>query len=249
MDDVIVLASWPFSSSFITLLSLLWYSGVFASIDVGTGKPPFGKLKLAYKFATGPYKDIGPLFTELQLLAPDLKICAIYYDDPKTVEHSKLRSMVAGVLAEGDSKVDKDVEKKLLDKGFKSFEIPSVDFAVHAKFPYAWDLSCYIAIMRVYPRLDNYITERQLSAHPAVEFYDPDTIHFVMPLSKQEAFYVPEASYTEEPTEEPETDGENGEQSQDDKGLSKSQSSADEKTRNESGEDSSSSFEKVEAPK
>lgn len=70
-----------------------------------------------------------------------------------------------------------------------------------------------------------------------------------MPLSKQEAFYVPEASYTEEPTEEPETDGENGEQSQDDKGLSKSQSSADEKTRNDSGEDSSSSFEKVEAPK
>lgn len=69
----------------LTILSLLWYSGAFLSVEVRSEKPPFANLKLAYKFAVGPFKDCGPLFTELQILAPDLKTCAIYYDDPKKV--------------------------------------------------------------------------------------------------------------------------------------------------------------------
>lgn len=65
--------------------------------------------------------------------------------------------MVAGVLAEGDEEVDKAKEKKLLENGFKYFETPNLDFVVHAAFPYVWEYSCYIAIMKVYPKLGEYI--------------------------------------------------------------------------------------------
>lgn len=71
----------------LTLLALLIFSGLFENVNVGTGKPPIGEVTLAYKFARGPYKDSGQLFTEISLLAPPggHRCIGIYYDDPKSV--------------------------------------------------------------------------------------------------------------------------------------------------------------------
>ena len=50
---------------------------------------------------------------------------------------------------------------------------------------------------------------KNLCAHPYLEIYDGDTIHFLAPLAKQDEFYVPEALEEEvEVTPEPELKGE-----------------------------------------
>ncbi|KAJ8046306.1 hypothetical protein HOLleu_04934 [Holothuria leucospilota] len=252
MEDVIFLGIVGLVVALLlTILTLLWYTGVFSTVDVSSGKPPYGAMQIAYKYATGPYKECGPLFTELHNLVPDLKLCGVYYDDPNMVEHSKLRYIVAAILAEGDGEVDKDVVKKLQDKDYKFFELPDIDYAVKSLFPYVWDLSIYVAVMKVYPKMGKYIEERQLSAHPAVEVYECDTINFYMPLSKQESFYVPEAKQEESP----EVAEEEGKKSGDDSTKGSNDEAKESKPKdggkkNESGgEDSSSSFEQLDAPK
>ena len=47
---------------------------------------------------------------------------------------------------------------------------------------------------RVYPKLRDYITNMSLCAYPALEIYDSNVMHFFMPLSRQEEFFVPEFS-------------------------------------------------------
>lgn len=79
------------------------------------------------------------------------------------MEHSKLRYIVAAILAEGDGEVDKDVVKKLQDKDYRFFELPEIDFAVKSSFPYLWDLSIYVAVMKVYPKMGKYIEVREFS--------------------------------------------------------------------------------------
>lgn len=68
-----------------TLIALLLYSGVFETVDVGAGRPPIGGVVIAYKFARGPYKEVGPLFFEVAKIAPDNKALGIYYDNPVKV--------------------------------------------------------------------------------------------------------------------------------------------------------------------
>lgn len=74
-----------FVAIILTLLGYAIYSGLLDDVVVTTGKPRVGKLTFAYKFAHGPYKESGSLFTEACSLAPSLRSIGIYYDDPKTV--------------------------------------------------------------------------------------------------------------------------------------------------------------------
>lgn len=70
----------------LTLLALLLLSGLFETIEVKTGKPPLGEVVIAYKFCRGPYKECGPVFTEVCGLTPQgQKTVGIYYDDPEAV--------------------------------------------------------------------------------------------------------------------------------------------------------------------
>ena len=69
----------------ITIFGFVVYSGLFATIIPGAGPPPIKNVKIAYKFGRGPYKNVGPIFTEVCSLAPRLRCVGIYYDDPKRV--------------------------------------------------------------------------------------------------------------------------------------------------------------------
>ncbi|XP_033746521.1 testis-expressed protein 264-like [Pecten maximus] len=179
---------------FLTLFVLVIYSGLFEHVNVGTGKPPIGEVTIAYKFARGPYKEAGQLCSDISLLAPsDHRVVCIYYDDPKLVPSDKLRYAVGGVLSEDGKPEDEDFKKKLLDDGYKVFRLPSVSFAVSTSFPYKSTLSIFVAIFKVYPALGSYIEEHRLCAHPMLEIYDKDKIHFMAPLAKQSEFYVEEA--------------------------------------------------------
>ncbi|KAM4613035.1 testis-expressed protein 264 homolog isoform 2-T2 [Polymixia lowei] len=58
-------------------------------------------------------------------------------------------------------------------------------------------LSILLGVRRVYPRLDNYIKERKLCAHPFLEIYRGGQIQYMAPLARQGDFYVPEVRQVE----------------------------------------------------
>lgn len=178
-----------------TVFAYLVYSGLFVDIEVKAGSPPFGSLNVAYKYARGPYKNCGKLFTEVSSLVPALKCIGIYYDDPEEVEPLSLRYAVGAVMNDDQSVGnDSNAAKKILqEKGYHFVTFPPVDHAVMTTFPYKGIISIMIAITRVYPRLKNYVMDKKLCAHPIMEIYDGHEILFVAPLARQEEFYVGEA--------------------------------------------------------
>ena len=76
--------------------------------------------------------------------------------------------------------------------GYKIVHFPKPNYVVLAEFPFTNTLSIYMGIFRVYPKLKEYIATHGLCAYPALEIYSSNKIKFMMPLSKQEDFYVPE---------------------------------------------------------
>uniref|UniRef100_T1IT36 Testis-expressed sequence 264 protein n=1 Tax=Strigamia maritima TaxID=126957 RepID=T1IT36_STRMM len=177
---------------FLTIFGLLVHSGLFTKFEIRAGKPPFDNLLVAYRFARGPYKNAGNLFTEVHLLAPSLKTIGVYYDDPQEVSSSDLRFIVGAVLDDSDDEKSKENEKILLDQGYKLITFPAVSNAITTTFPFKNTLSIFIAVSRVYPQLNEFIKVRSLCAHPMIEVYDKGTIVFVAPLARQDEFYVPE---------------------------------------------------------
>ncbi|XP_030839284.1 testis-expressed protein 264 [Strongylocentrotus purpuratus] len=182
----------------LTIALLVVHTGIFRQVDVNTGRPPIANVRVAYKFARGPYSECGPMFSEVASLAPDLRCIGVYFDDPQKVESYNQRYIVGTILSEGTSEVDKEVEARLVEHEFKLTNFPAVDHAVICSFPFIWTLSSYIATAKVWPQLGEYIEERKLCAHPAIEVYTGDEIQYMLPLSKQEDFYVEEAKKAKE---------------------------------------------------
>jgi len=180
---------------FASVCFLFVYSGLLSPIDIGTRRPPFGILRIAYKFARGPYKNAGHLFTEAHSLIPQLKTIGVYYDDPQQVDPTDLRYCVGVVLPDDKTLADEHL-KTLSNHGFKETILPAVEHAVITKFPFNNTISIFIGVARVYPKLAEYIQTEKLCAHPMVEIYDKDHIIFMAPLSRQDEFYVEE---TQEP--------------------------------------------------
>ena len=53
----------------LTVVAYLVYSGLVASIEVKAEEPTRGDITVAYKTGTGPYKNVGELFTEVRYLS------------------------------------------------------------------------------------------------------------------------------------------------------------------------------------
>merc|ERR1711955_5758 len=82
--------------------------------------------------------------------------------------------------------------EKMRENGFRIVHLPDPSYVVTATFPFATTFSIYLAIYRVYPKLRDYIAERRLCAYPALELYNDANIMFMMPLSRQDEFFVSE---------------------------------------------------------
>lgn len=98
------------------------------------------------------------------------KGCGIYYDDPKKIEKSKLRSE-AGCIIE-----DKELEKiKEIAGKFETKVIPVKRYLV-TEFPYKNKMSVIFSLMKVYPAMNKYCKVNNLSGEsPVMEIYDiPD---------------------------------------------------------------------------
>ncbi|XP_029947416.1 testis-expressed protein 264 isoform X2 [Salarias fasciatus] len=171
---------------------LLVYSGILAEVVVKTGPPPIRNVTIAYKFKEGPYKDCGAAYTECCSIGPKLKSIGVYYDDPKQRPPEKCRYIVGSVLCEGEEKPDEELQKMYEKYGFKLFSLPEVSHAVTTSFPSTTPLSYVLGPYRVYPSLTSYIEERKLSAFPYMEICSSGVINYMVPLSRQTDFFVPE---------------------------------------------------------
>ncbi|XP_012883475.1 PREDICTED: testis-expressed sequence 264 protein isoform X1 [Dipodomys ordii] len=196
-----------------TLLAFVGYSGLLAEVSVSAGSPPIRNITMAYKFHVGPYSDTGQLFTESCSISPKLRSIAVYYDNPHTIPPGKCRCAVGSILSEGEEPPSPELIQLYQKYGFKIFSFPAPSHVVTATFPYTTTLSIWLAARQVHPALDTYIKERKLCAHPRLEIYQQDQIHFVCPLARQGDFYVPEVKETERKCRglgescDPQTDG------------------------------------------
>jgi len=183
-----------------TIIGLLIHSGLLSPVDVKTCKPDIGELKIAYRFAQGPYKEAGSLFTHVHTLMPNYRTIGVYYDDPKKKQAHKLRYIVGVILSENGSPTKPEEERLLEEHGYRMITFPAINHAVQTSFPFASTISIIVAIMKVYPALGYYVENRQLCAHPFIEVYDNEKsqILFVGPLERQDDFYVPEVQEDED---------------------------------------------------
>ena len=94
--------------------------------------------------------------------------------------------------ATGSEEPDPVELEAVTKEGYKIAHFPKPNYVVLAEFPFTNTLSIYMGIFRVYPKLKEYIATHGLCAYPALEIYTSNKIKFMMPLSKQEDFFVPE---------------------------------------------------------
>ncbi|XP_020789551.1 LOW QUALITY PROTEIN: testis-expressed protein 264 homolog [Boleophthalmus pectinirostris] len=180
----------------VTIAAFVLYSGLLSDVVIKTGPPPIKNVTIAYKFKEGPYKDCGAAYTESCSIGPKLSTIAIFYDDPKQPA-DQCRYIVGSILSEGEEKPNEELQKLYEKFGFKVFSLPEVSHAVTSSFPCTSPLSHVVAPNRVYPQLAAYIQERKLSAFPYIEICNSDSIQYMVPLSRQTDFFVPEVK--EEP--------------------------------------------------
>ena len=155
----------------------------------------------------------GDLVRTNPAIVSRIHMIGFYYDNPNTIEDQNECRYAAGVILPDVSKVSQQVSKQptpqpesgdnivvteelreqlklgLQEKGYGFATLPFIDHVVHATFPFRGPFSIVIATRKVYPCLNWYVQEHNLCAHPSIEVYTSDSIHFILPLSKQDSFY------------------------------------------------------------
>ncbi len=146
------------------------YYGAFSSIKIENEK--FPKLLLIYQKHQGNYENIGDVMDKVfyELLKEDLKIYngfAIYYDNPKVVKEKDLRA-IAGSVTTYNENLAKRVEK------IESLKVGIIDSSngVVVNFPLKGVGSILFAVMKVYPKLNEYKKEHNLEDKATMEIYD-----------------------------------------------------------------------------
>ncbi len=132
-----------------------------------------GGEKLIYKQMTGNYAKSATLMDEIYYsLLNDYAIdtykgFGIYYDNPKEVEKSKLRSEIGCIIEDKDSSKLTQIPEGLSIKTF-----PERSYIV-AEFPSKGKLSILFGIMKVYPAIEKFVEKNGYKKEGAVmEIYD-----------------------------------------------------------------------------
>lgn len=144
--------------------------GVFEKVEVRERNVE--EMILIYEDYEGPYKNTKVIQDRLYYrLLNDKGIetfrgFGIYYDNPKKVSRSKLRSKSGCILEE------KDYEKvNELKMEFKIMALAKGQY-VYSEFPLKSPLSVWGGIIKVYPKLNKYMKEKEYSEKEVMEIYD-----------------------------------------------------------------------------
>jgi len=128
---------------------------------------------LVYENLTGDYKQSPVIMDKVyySLLKDDkietYKGFGIYYDNPQKVETSELRSEIGCILEEKDSLKINDLKNKYNIKTY-----PKGSYIV-TEFPFKGKISVIIGLLKVYPKLADYVKKHGYNENGAVmEIYD-----------------------------------------------------------------------------
>jgi len=150
-------------------LSFAWYSGFFATVEII--EKDMGPYELVYKKHIGDYSKSYIIQNEVyeSLLADGIETergFGIYYDNPKTVEITKLRSDLGCILNSENSKKIESFSSKY------NIRIKEKSNCVVIEFPYINKLSIIAGVIKVYPAFGAYAAEKGIELGEAMEIYD-----------------------------------------------------------------------------
>jgi len=180
----------------LTILYALYYYGLFSNIEIKSGKSPypFNRQLVLFKMFKGAVKDIGPNFTKLSyLLMPYqssslVPICIQYRRLNSAESKSKVFKFLIGVVMEEENE---ELKSQLLLKNYKMILLPTAEHVVSATFPNKGSISVVIALNRVYPLLEAYITV--IFIYLSIIFKSvqlPNLIFFLLVLFYRSVLYV-----------------------------------------------------------
>jgi hypothetical protein len=155
----------------IICLIVYTYFGGFKSLKIKIAEQ--GGETVVYDSIIGDYRQSGVVMDKIYYsLLNDYKIETYkgygkYFDNPKKVEKSKLRSE-AGCFIEV-----KDIENVTkITGGLKSKVLPTQKYII-SEFPYKGKLSVFFSILKVYPALSKFAENNGFDSDGAVtEIYD-----------------------------------------------------------------------------
>ncbi|TAL29410.1 MAG: hypothetical protein EPN93_21595 [Spirochaetes bacterium] len=148
----------------------LAYLGFFGGVEVN--ERVMGPYQLVFREHRGDYGGTALIQDEIcGSLLDSEKITAtrsfgLYYDDPRDVKKENLRSIAGCILDEADYPKIPELRKR-----YQIREYPRAHCLV-AEFPYKGVLSVFVGVIRVYPRLDEFIKEKRLRKGPVMEIFD-----------------------------------------------------------------------------
>lgn len=139
---------------------------------------------IVYEHLKGDYAKSGKIMDKLYKSLKEngydtTKGFGIYYDDPKTVKKSELRSLVGCIIDEKYYPNLRDIKSK-----FKMKEIPPSRGLI-GEFPYKSWVSIMIGISKAYPKLNKFLQDNKLQPGPVMEVYDMKNkkIQYIFPYS------------------------------------------------------------------
>ncbi|MEK6155321.1 GyrI-like domain-containing protein [Flavobacteriaceae bacterium 3-367] len=152
------------------IVAFTYYRG-FTSVNCRVDTQ--GGETLVFKEMIGDYAKSKKLSDEVYYaLLNEYKIetfkgFGIYYDNPKEVEKSKLRSEIGCIVEQKDnSKVSQ------IQGAFKIRTYPEKSYIV-AEFPFKGRMSVILGVMKVYPAMDKFVKEKGYNEKGAImEIYD-----------------------------------------------------------------------------
>jgi hypothetical protein len=147
------------------------YFGAFTKVTVTEKTMP--AMTIVYAKHIGDYSKIKPVMDSVYLaLLKKEKIGAsrgfgLYYDSPRDVVQSKLRSLGGCILdAQDEQKAD-----SLKQKGYKVAVLAQTK-ALYAQFPFKGPLSIIFGIIKVYPAMMKYQNGKKITPCPVMVIYN-----------------------------------------------------------------------------
>ncbi len=156
----------------VLILFYLMNNGLLTSVKII--EKEIGPYTLVYGEHKGDYSKIVHVQKKIyETLAKDFKIkttkgFGIFYDKPGTVPKEKMRSE-GGCILEGKHNTKENI-KKIKEK-LKVKEYPKVK-SITVDFPLKSKMSIIIGTIKVYPKLNKYMTKKGYKPAPALEVYD-----------------------------------------------------------------------------
>jgi len=155
---------------FAVLYSGLKYFGMFEEIKISVSRE--GPFTLVYENHRGSYRETGKIQDKIYNSLKEkqgidtTRGFGLYFDDPREVKKSELRSIAGCVLDEKDA-----INKKSLKKLYSTGILPEAKY-IYTEFPFKNRISIIFSLFRIYPAISEYMEKNNYPPVPILEIYD-----------------------------------------------------------------------------